>query len=114
MTESAVLLHFCHLLLEHADLEQIHCLEAERTGKIESLYSKMGEGKGLLEFDSELLEKKRHRLSLTSMEIKRKIENSILSHKEYTVNGIKWQQITQRMQEALILQFVYSYSLAAS
>jgi len=48
------------------------------------------------------------------MEIKRKIENSILSHKEYTVNGIKWQQITQRMQEALILQFVYSYSLAAS
>lgn len=58
MTESAVLLHFCHLLLEHADLEQIHCLEAERTGKIESLYRKMGEGKGLLEFDSELLEKK--------------------------------------------------------
>lgn len=57
-TESAVLLHFCHLLLEHADLEQIHCLEAERTGKIESLYRKMGEGKGLLEFDSELLEKK--------------------------------------------------------
>lgn len=38
------------------------------------------------------------------MEIKRKIENSILSHKEYIVNGIKWQQITQRMQEALILQ----------
>lgn len=42
--------------------------------------------KGVVEFDSELLEKKKkYSLSLISVEIRRKIENFILSHKEYTI-----------------------------